>query len=136
VKNVMTHTHQLKRLVRIPMTSGPLTCKPFIGERQPLDRQTSTRQAWRRGLPRSKQGRSQALIMRTCAGLAKADHHSLGSHAQQEMEAFIPTDAMTPANIGLTCHPPQATPIRVASDCCRALQRPFAVPAPETERRR
>src|SRR2546423_2132479 len=102
---LMRRGDQINLVLLLPLTSGPLTCKAFSGQIGPLGRQTSTGQAWRRGLPRSKQGRSQVLIMRTCAGKAKAGNHSLGGHAQQEMEAFIPTDAITPADICLACQP-------------------------------
>lgn len=55
---LMRRGDQINLVLLLPLTSGPLTCKPFIGEIRPLGRQTSTRQAWRRGLPCSKQGPS------------------------------------------------------------------------------
>src|SRR5260221_637412 len=105
-----------------PLTPGSLPCKPFIGHIRPLGGQTGTGKAWRGALTGSKQRGGQMLDVRARACKAKASNHSLGSHTQQHMEAFVPADAITPANIRLTRQPAQATPLRITGHGSRAIE--------------
>ena len=70
----------------------------------------------------SKQGGNQLLIMRARASKAKAGNDTLGRDAQQEMEPFVPPDAITPANIRLTRQPTQAAPFCITGHSCRTVK--------------
>lgn len=113
---------QIDLILFAPPTPGPLTSKPFIGHIRPLSWQTGTGQAWRRGLTSSKQRGSQVLIVRACASKAKAGNDSLSRDAQQQMEPFVPADAITPADIRLTRQPALAASLRIASHRSRAVE--------------
>ncbi len=55
-----------------------------------------------------KQGRGQVLIMRAGRSKAKAGNDTQGSHAQQQMKAFVPP------NVRLPCQSAQATSFGIA----------------------
>ncbi len=120
--HLMRWRHQLDLILLVPPTSWSLPRKPFVGHIRPVSRQSSAEQPWRRGVTSGKQGGSQVLIMRARTSKAKAGHHSLGRDAQQEMEAFVPADAITPADIRLTRQPAQAAPFRITGHGSRAVE--------------
>jgi hypothetical protein len=62
------------------------------------------------------------LIVRPRAPKAEAGNHPLCSDTQQEMKAFIPADASTPAHICLTGQPAQTAPLRVTSHGSGAVE--------------
>src|SRR5260370_83489 len=81
-----------------------------------VSRPASARQTRRWTLSSRKQGRGEVLIMRTSRAKAKSCNHAQGSDTQQQMKAFIPAEAITPANISLTCQPAQAAPLAITRD--------------------
>src|SRR5260221_3907684 len=99
----------------LPLLPRPISCKPFVSHIRAVSRQASTRQAWRRRATSCKQSSCQMLIMGAGASEAEPGNHSLGCYTEQEMEAFVPAEAITPADIGLTCQPAQPAPLRITS---------------------
>src|SRR5690348_2006808 len=90
---------QIHLILLTPPTPRPLSCKSFVSEIRSLGRQTCTRQAWPGSLSCGKQGRSQMLVVCACTPKAKTRNHALCGDAEQQMEAFIPADTITPADI-------------------------------------
>src|SRR5450759_233534 len=88
-----------------PLLLWSLSGKAFVSDIRSLSRQAGTGQARRRRMPKRKEGRGQLLIMRARRAKAKAGNDAVWGHAEQEMEALIPTDAITPADIGLPRQP-------------------------------
>src|SRR5260221_7754740 len=111
--HLMRWRHQLDLILLVPPTSWSLPRKPFVGHIRPVSRQSSAGHPWRRGVTSGKQGGSQVLIMRARTSKAKASNDSLDRDAQEEMEAFIPADAITPPDICLTSQPAQSAPLRI-----------------------
>ena len=120
--HLMRWRHQLDLILLVPPTSWSLSRKPFVGHIRPMSRQSSAGQPWRRGVTSGKQGGSQVLIMRARTSKTKARNDSLGRDAQQEMEAFIPADAITPPDICLTSQPAQSAPLRITGHRSRAVE--------------
>lgn len=53
---------------------------------------------------------------------AKTGDDSHGCHTQQQMEAFVPSDAIAPADIGLSSQPTRATAFGIAGDRSGAIE--------------
>jgi len=119
---LMRWSHQIDLVLLVPSQSWPRARKAFVGHIRSVSRQATAAQLGRRRVASSKQGGCQVLIMRTRASKAKAGNDALSRDAQQEMEAFVPAKAITPADIGLTSQPAGAAPFRVACDGGGAIE--------------
>src|SRR4051794_28206535 len=114
---LMRWSKQIDLVLLVPAKSWSRPGKAFVGYIRPLSRQATAWQLWRRCVTSSKQGGCQVLIMRARTSKAKTCNDSLSRDAQQEMEAFVPANAITPADICLTSQPAAAAPFRIACDC-------------------
>jgi hypothetical protein len=119
---LLRRSHQINLVLLVPPQSWPRARKAFVGDIRPVSRQATAAQVWRRRVTSRKQGGCQVLIMRARASKAKARKHSLSCDAQQEMEAFVPPNALTPADICLTSQPAGAAPFRIAGDGGSAIE--------------
>src|SRR5581483_10309758 len=119
---LMRWGNYLRVIALLPLESRLITCKPLLGHVRPVGRRTRTGQTGRRRVTKRKQGGRQMLIVGTGTSKAKAGNDPLLGDTQQEMEAFIPADAMTPANIGLPRQPAQATPFGITRHGSGAIE--------------
>jgi hypothetical protein len=106
--------------ISMRLLSWSLSSKAFISDRRAVSRRAGTGQARRRLAPKRQEGRGQLLVM--CTRRAKAGNDDLWIDAEQEMEAFIPTEAITPADIGLSRQPSEAAPLGMTCYGCGAIQ--------------
>jgi len=97
--------HQVHLMLLPPLTSRSFSGKAFVSHIGAMSRQAGAGQTRGRLLASGKQGRSQVLIM--CAGRPKAkpSDDSQRSDTQQQVKAFIPADAIAPADIRLPGQP-------------------------------
>jgi hypothetical protein len=114
--------HQIDLSLGLPTAAWSFSGKAFVCHIGALSRQATASQLWRRCVTSSKQGGCQVLLMRACASKAKAGNYSLSRDAQQEMEAFGPANAITPADICLSSQPAGAAPFGIACDCGGAIE--------------
>jgi hypothetical protein len=124
--DVSTHlvwwSHQIDPVLLVPPQAWPRPGKAFVGDIGAASRPATTAQLWRGRVTSRKQGSCQVLIMRTRAAKAKAGDDSLRRHAQQEVEAFVPAQAITPADICLTRQPAGPASFRIAGDSSGAIE--------------
>jgi len=113
---LMWRRHDLDLHLLDPSLARSRTGKTFIGDVAAQHRLARAGQVGGRRLACRKQRCSQDLIMTTGEACAIAGNHSQGLHAQQQMEAFIPTQAITPANVGLPCQPAGPTSLAIWRD--------------------
>src|SRR5205807_10647274 len=77
-----------------------------------------------RGMPpNSKEGCGQRMVIATDGGEAKASDHSRRGNRGEQMEALIPTNAIAPADIGLSGQPSAATSLGISRGNARTVQR-------------
>jgi hypothetical protein len=62
------------------------------------------------------------LLVRTRASKTKAGDDPLSGDTQHQMAAFVPAQAIPPADICLTRQPAPAASFRIAGDCGSALE--------------
>ena len=113
---LMRRRHDLHLHLLFPMLTRSCAGKAFIDDVATHCRQTGTRQAGDRRLSRRKQRCRQNLIMTTGRAEAKAGNYSQERHAQQQMEAFIPAQAVPPANVGLASQPARSASFGIPGD--------------------
>jgi hypothetical protein len=113
---------QIDVLLDVPASAWPFSSNTLVSHIGSMSRQACTGQTWRWPLASGKQGGSQVLIMGTGRAEAKTSHDAQRSDTQQQMKAFVPANPITPANIRLTCQPPQTTSFGIASDSGCAIQ--------------
>src|SRR6266516_3081263 len=106
---LMRRADHLHLLLRLPALLRTSSRKSFIRHICSTSYLPGARQTWCRVLAGSKQGRGQHLIMSTGRSEAKTGNHPVGIDAQQQVEPFIPADAIAPANVGLPGQPAGAT---------------------------
>src|SRR2546430_3001506 len=119
---LMRRGHDLDMLQGFPTLPWSCSSKAFIGHVCSLSRPTHTGQTRRWMLTRGKQGRGQDLIMTTGRSEAKAGNDPAWIDAQQQVEAFIPPNAITPANISLACQPSRASPLGISCHGCCTIK--------------
>ncbi len=119
---LMRWSNQINLVLLVPPKTWSRARKAFVGYIRPLSGQATASQLRRRRVTSRKQVGCQVLIMRARASKAKAGNDSLSRDAQQEMEAFVPAKAITPADICLTSQPAGAAPFRIACDCGGAIE--------------
>lgn len=112
---LMRWSHQLDAMLLPPLAARSFSSKAFIGHIGSLSGQASTGQTRRWVCSGGKQGGRQVLIMGAGRAKAKAGNDSGGRDRQQQMKAFIPAEAIAPANIGLSSQPTSAAAFGVAS---------------------
>jgi hypothetical protein len=120
---LMRRRDQVDLSLCLPALVWSLSGKALVSYIGAVSRPASARQTRRWTLSSRKQGRGQVLIMRTSRAKAKACNHAQGSDTQQQMKAFIPAEAITPANISLTCQPSQAASLGITGDSGCTIQR-------------
>src|SRR5712692_3849787 len=113
----------LNACLHLPASVWLLASKAFICYVVALGRQPSTRQTRTGMLASRKQGRGQQLVVCTGCPKAKAGNHPHGINAQQQMEAFVPAQTITPAYIGLACQPAAASTFGIAGHRRGTIQR-------------
>src|SRR6266446_327957 len=119
---LMWRSDQIDLILLMPAPSRSLTSKAFVSHIRSLSGQAAASQLGRRRLASGKQGRSQVLVVGTRAPKAETRNHPLCGDAQQKVEAFVPPDAITPADICLTRQPAQAAPLRITGHHSHAVQ--------------
>ncbi len=115
---LMWWSHQIDLVLLVPAKTWPFARKAFVGDIRPVSRQATASRLGRGRVTSRKQSGCQVLIMRARASKAKAGNDSLSRDAQQEMEAFVPAKAVTPADVCLTSQP---VPRRLVSRVTAAL---------------
>jgi hypothetical protein len=62
------------------------------------------------------------LIVSRGRAEAKASNDSGGSHTEQQMKAFVLSEPVTPADIGLPSQPSRSSSFGITGDRCRAIE--------------
>src|SRR5213079_2502733 len=110
-------------ILRVPAAMQVIACKAFISDIDALRRSADTGQT-RRGMPpNSKEGFGQRMVIATGGGEAKAGDHTRRGNRGEQMEALIPTNAIAPADIGLSGQPSAATSLGISRGNARTVQR-------------
>jgi hypothetical protein len=120
--SLVRRRHQIDVALFSPAPTWPLSSKAEVFHIGALGGQSHARQTRRWALANGKQVCSQVLVMGAGRSKAKAGNDSHGSHAQQEMEAFVPANAITPADICLTGQPAQAASFGFAGNSGCTIQ--------------
>ena len=73
-------------------------------------------------LASGEKGFGQRMVIATGWGKAKASNHAGWSNRREQVEAFIPANAVAPADIGLPRQPASATPLGISRRNTRTVQ--------------
>jgi hypothetical protein len=114
--------HQVDLKLGLPAAARSFSGKAFVCHVGALSRQVSTGQMRRGVLTSGEQGRRQLLIMGTGRLKAKTSDDAQRRDTQQQMKAFIPAEAIAPADICLPSQPAGATAFGIAGHCRGTIQ--------------
>jgi len=120
---LMRGCHDFHLILLLPARLRVGSCKPFIGNRSSVGRQATAGQGRRWCCSQRKQGLGQQLIVGGSRAKAKAGNHPARGHRKPHMEAFIPSQPITPATIRLTRQPSCSSPFRITGHGCCAIER-------------
>src|SRR6266567_1497658 len=120
--SLMGRADHFRTIVREPAAMQVIAGKAFVSHIDALCRSADAPQTWRGMLPNSKKGFGQRMVIATGRGEAKAGDHPCRGNRGEQMKAFIPANAVTPADIGLSGQPTGATPFRVSCRNARTVE--------------
>lgn len=112
---LMRGSHHSDLILLLPLSMRSFSGKPFVSDIRALSGLSTALQTRGWSVSGCKHGLGQLLVMDTGRAKAKAGNHPHRSHTEQEMEAFVPPNAITPATIGLTWQPSCPTALGITS---------------------
>ena len=107
----------------MPESMPVFTFKAFVGDIRPLSRSTDAGEAPVGASAQGEEGLGQRLIFGAGCSETKAGDHTGRIDRQQHMKALIPTQAITPADIGQTGQPAPPPAFTMTGDGGGAIQR-------------
>src|SRR5260221_10556677 len=99
----------LSIIVLVPEAMHLLARKAFIGHIDALGWRAHTGQARGRSVSHGKEGLRQRVVVATRCSKAEAGNHAGWGNGGEQMKAFVPANAVAPADFGLSCQPAGAT---------------------------
>src|SRR5258708_6000981 len=114
---LMGRRDQVDLVLSLPAVAWSLSGKALVCHIGAVSRPACAGQTRQGRLSGGKQRGGQVLIMGTGRAKTKTSKRAQWRDTQQQMKAFIPANAITPATIGLPGQPP------CAASCCIACHR-------------
>src|SRR6266567_784195 len=109
-------------VVLVPEAMQLIARKALIGHIDALGGRAHTGQARGRSVSHGQEGLRQRVVVATARSKAETSNHAGWGNGGEQMKAFIPPNAIAPADIGLPCQPASATPLRVSRRNARTVQ--------------
>src|SRR6266568_4430521 len=95
----------LRAIAGLPVGMQLIARKAFVSHIDALGWRAHTGQTRCGLLSSGKEGLSQRVVVATGGSKAKASNHAGRGNRGEQVEAFIPANAVAPADIGLSCQP-------------------------------